>query len=129
MHCKKINKVFLMIAIINGILGFASKLVYREYIYNNAIYDYGLADCLPSFFCIVGLAFLVSSFYKPSNEQNIVIFICGGVTGSLFYEFEQLSSSMVFDYKDIIAIIAGAVFSLILYKYLVRKYKGKELTT
>lgn len=114
------NKKFLIIGITCTILGFLSKVI-REYIYDNNVNDYGVFGSLPSFFYIVGLIFLIIAIFKVNIENRGIGLIVCVTLGALVYEVEQLFSSRVFDIKDVIATVVGAIISLILYKHILRR--------
>lgn len=119
------NNKFLIVGIFSTVLGFIAKLPYRKFIYKNNIFDFGLADSLPSFLYIVGIIFIVLSYSKNVNGQKVTKSILLMTSGALLYEFEQLFSNMSFDVKDVIATILGGMFSLALYKFIEKKYNTK----
>ncbi|MEN1937287.1 hypothetical protein AAIE21_17300 [Paenibacillus sp. 102] len=84
--------------------------------YQNSIFDFGLADSLPSFFYVIGVIFIIFSFSNPKTAKKALQVIVFGTAGALLYEFEQLSFNMVFDIKDVVSTILGGIVSFILYK-------------
>lgn len=119
------KKRILIVGISSTVLGFIAKLPYRKFINKNDIFDFGLADSLPSFLYIVGIIFIVLSYSKNVNGQKVTKSILLMTSGALVYEFEQLFSNMTFDVKDVIATILGGLFSLALYKFIEKKYNTK----
>lgn len=108
----KKNKIILAIGLISGVLGFASKLVYRPWIMDNDINDIGINEFAPSFFYTVGVCLICVSFFKK-KPYNTIIFIA---VGSIAYELEQIFTSSYFDIKDLFAIIVALLVSLLIFK-------------
>lgn len=108
----KKNKIILVIGFIFGVLGFASKLLYRPWILNNSINDIGINEFAPSFFYTVGVCLIGASFSKKKPDITM-IFIAGGATA---YELEQIFTRFYFDIKDLIAIIVALFVGLIIVK-------------
>ncbi|OFI07637.1 VanZ like family protein [Clostridium acetireducens DSM 10703] len=118
----KIKKIYLIIAVINTILGFISKSSYRNYIYNNNINDFGIADSAPNFFYIIGAVFFILYVSQKIDKKAIKSTILACSAGTLIYELEQYYTSMTFDIKDIIATILGAIICYYICEYLNKKY-------
>lgn len=119
------KKRIFIVGISSTVLAFIAKLPYRKFINKNDIFDFGLADSLPSFLYIVGIIFIVLSYSKNVNGRKVTKSILLMTSGALLYEFEQLFSNMTFDVKDVIATILGGLFSLALYKFIEKKYNTK----
>jgi hypothetical protein len=108
----KKRKIILAIGLIFGVLGFASKLLYRPLIIGNNLNDIGINEFAPSFFYTVGVCLIGASFSK--KKPNItMIFIA---LGSTAYELEQMFTSYYFDIKDLFAIIGALLVSLFIFK-------------
>ena len=108
---KKNNKI-LAIGIIFGVLGFASKLLYRPLIMTNDINDIGINEFAPSFFYTAGLCLIGASFSKK-KPQITMIFIA---LGSTAYELEQIFTDYYFDIKDLFAIMFALLISIFIFK-------------
>ncbi|MCY6958329.1 hypothetical protein [Clostridium brassicae] len=118
----KVKKIYLVIAIINTVLGFISKSCYRDYIYKNNINDFGIADSAPNFFYIIGIVFFILYVKKEVNKKAIKNTILTCSAGVLVYELEQNYTHMIFDIKDVIATILGVIFCYYVSEYLNKKY-------
>lgn len=108
----KKNKIILAIGLIFGLLGFASKLVYRPWIMDNDINDMGINEFAPSFLYTAGICLIGASFSKMKPNKTMILI---GV-GSIAYELEQVFTSSSFDIKDLFAIIVALLVSLIIFK-------------
>ena len=111
------NKIRLL-GIMMGILGFASKLIYRPFVLTNNVNDIGINEFAPSYFYTAGICLIGASFSKK-NKKNTMIFLA---LGSLSYEIEQIFSERIFDFKDIAAIVIAFFTSIIILKI----YESKE---
>ena len=102
------TKYLWMLIILLSIIALIFKSTYRQYIYANQINDYGIADSSPNFFA--GLIIVLLYFVQDHKTtlQKHALFAALGLVG---YELIQGSvfKNNVFDYKDIIASILGAV--------------------
>lgn len=103
---------YLVLFIFSGVLGLAAKFIRRI---NHVECDLAriLLGSFPSFFAVIGIAFLSLAYTKVKHQK--AIFFC--FLGSLIYEFEQVWSSRVFDIYDIIALLLGYLFALTIYNY------------
>ena len=108
---KEINKFHFITGILSVIAGFIAKTLYRPYVYNNQIEDFGLADGAPSFFYVIGFSqlLLVKKFKHP---WLVILFV---TAGSVAYEFWQMSHRS-FDFIDIGMSILGGISSFLLWK-------------
>ena len=116
----KKNKKILSIGIIFGVLGFASKLLYRPLIMTNDINDIGINEFAPSFFYTAGLCLIGASFSKK-KPQITMIFIA---LGSTAYELEQIITDYYFDIKDLFAIMFALLISIFIFKIVESKEKS-----
>lgn len=117
-----IKKVYLTVSIVNAALGFIFKLCYRNYIYNNNIKDFGIADSAPNFFYTMGIIFLILYIKKEINKKVIKDTILFASAGVLAYEMEQYFTNRIFDFKDIIATILGGIVCYYIAEYLNKRY-------
>jgi hypothetical protein len=108
----KKNKIILAIGLIFGVLGFASKLLYRPLIIDNDLNDIGINEFAPSFFYTVGVC-LIGACFSKKKPNVTMIFIA---LGSTAYEFEQMFSNYYFDIKDLFAIVGALLVSLFIFK-------------
>ena len=89
--------------------------VYRPYIYQNNIEDYGLADVGYNIIAVVNMSLLSwTGFYRFTSNKIVDIGINTGAY--LFVELMSYftNSPGVFDIKDCIALILSGLFSLLL---------------
>lgn len=108
---KKNNKI-LAIGIIFGVLGFASKLLYRPLIMTNDINDIGINEFAPSFFYTAGLCLIGASFSKKKPQITMILI----ALGSIAYELEQIFTDYNFDIKDLFAIMFALLISIFIFK-------------
>lgn len=108
----KKNIKILALGIIFGVLGFASKLLYRPLILTNELNDIGINEFAPSFFYTAGLCLIGASLSKK-RPQITMIFIA---LGSTTYELEQFFTGYYFDIKDLFAIMFALIISIFLFK-------------
>ncbi|MGE5500003.1 MAG: hypothetical protein ACM3Q2_18155 [Syntrophothermus sp.] len=118
-----LNFVYLLLVILSSCSGIATKLYYRRYILSNHINDFGLADCLPSFFFVTGIIFFYFLFCKLSGEEISFKTIAFITIGVLTYELVPLSHGRTFDFKDIIATLIGASLAALIYYVLEARTK------
>lgn len=116
---------FALLVLFSGV-GLFSKLYYRKYIYSNHINDFGLSDCLPSFFFITGFIFFYFLYCKLSREAISFTTIAFITIGALAYEIFPLSHNGTSDLKDIIATLVGASIASLIYYVLEVRTKIEE---
>lgn len=108
-------------------LTFISSSVYRSYIYNNDINDYGLADTFPNIGAVITASFLFMGKAQYEERRDELIVILGSVLGFIVYEFIQIKLSIsTFDWKDIIGTIVGGIITFIIHKFLTIQLKSKD---
>ncbi len=98
-------------------------LTYRQYIYENNIFDFYIADTLGSLFCIPAASLF---FYGVSPKKSKFIDIVKYATlGFFIYEFLSIQPFHgVFDIADLIAMSLSSIFTI--YFYLFLKKKGNK---
>jgi hypothetical protein len=90
------------------------RYVYRPYIYENKINDFGIADAMGNLGgIIVQIFFMLLIFNSPKEKSlRVVIFL---VIGYILYEIVQpYLPKGVFDWKDIYGTLVGGLISLLL---------------
>jgi len=119
--------IYLMIAILAFFLTEAGRYIYRPFIYENDINDYGIADSIGnSGGIIVQIFFMLAILNSPKKKIFRVI---GFVTvGYVIYEILQpYLPKGVFDWKDIYGTVIGGVLAFLII-LLIRKFvKNKVL--
>ena len=114
--------IYVLLFFIALILGFLSKLVYRDFIYSNNLSDFGLADSLPNFFAVFGIAFASLTFSKNRKANISFLFFLNSASSMIAYEFTQIFFGGVFDVKDIIASIVGSIFAYGVFLFLSKTF-------
>jgi len=106
----------LLIGIAIGGIGILSKLVYRPYIISYNVNDFGVQGFAPNFFTVLSLSLSASYFSKQPIKTMIYI-----TSGVIIYEIEQIWTSRIFDYMDIIASVLGLVVAILIHKLMINK--------
>ena len=86
--------------------------IYRPYVYQNGISDFGFADVIGNLLGTVAIIFFCLGVYHATRSQSIriVIFITIGV---VIYELLQpVLPRGVLDWKDVFSTFAAGLFSL-----------------
>ncbi|MFC2147779.1 MAG: VanZ family protein [Eudoraea sp.] len=118
---KQENKIFGIIGFLAVLMGFLSKVIYRDFINLNEINDYGIAGFLPSYFYVLGFSLLL--LIRPTKHSKKIVLIV--TIASILFELEQWSASGKLDLKDIIASIFGCITAILIVK-IIEKYIKKE---
>lgn len=107
------TKYLWAIIVLLSIIAIVLKSIYRQYVYANHIHDYGIADSSPNFFAGLIIVFFYFTQYQKTTLKTHAIFTVVGLIG---YELIQGSifKNNVFDYKDIIASILGALIGYLI---------------
>ena len=98
-------------------IGFLLTIIYRPFIYDNKINDFGFADIIGSLISVVAFCFIMWSM-KPysSKEKNRHILITTFIY-SFFWEFLGFINLWgTFDYKDVIAGLVSGFLTFIIEK-------------
>lgn len=91
------------------------RYIYRPYIYQNNINDFGLADSMGNLGGIVVQIFFGLSIFNPTVKKGLRL-IAFFTVGYIVYEILQLYLPKgTFDWKDIYGTVIGGVFSLLLF--------------
>ena len=105
--------------LITGIAAFFltefGRFVYRPYIYQNHVNDFGLADSIGNLGGIIVQIFVMLAFFNSSFRKgfNLIVFL---VAGYILYEFLQpYLPKGVFDWLDVYATIVGGLLAAILF--------------
>lgn len=108
-----INKNHFIAGILAVIIGFLAKTLYRPYVYERQLNDFGFADGAPSFFYVIAFSQLL--LIKKFKYPWLVILIV--TTGSVTYEFWQQRNGPL-DLTDIAMSVLGGAGSFFLWKVL-----------
>ncbi len=118
---------YLLTAIIMFLVTEAGRYIYRPFIYENKINDYGLADSIGNLGgTIVQIFFFLAIVNSPKKKGfNLIIF---AVLAYVIYEFAQpYLPKGVFDWKDIYGTLIGGVISFIVLIILRKIIKNKVI--
>jgi hypothetical protein len=109
--------VFRLLYAATGVVAFflteAGRYVYRPYIYETGINDFGIADSMGNLGGIVVQIFLSLAILNSQRKKafNVIGFL---VVGYILYEIAQpYLPKGVFDWKDIYGTIIGALVSVV----------------
>jgi hypothetical protein len=107
------TKYLWMTIVVLSIIAILVKSVYRAYIYENQINDFGFADASPNFFA--GLIIMLF-YYTQITETTFKKYAWGALLGLIGYELLQggIFKGTIFDVKDIIASILGVGVSFLI---------------
>jgi len=101
------------------------RLLYRPFIYDNHINDFGIADSIGNSGGIMAQIFFGLLIINPSRKNGIRLIVLFTV-GYILYEIVQLFLlGGVFDWKDIYATIVGGIIASIVFLLLRLKIKDE----
>lgn len=106
--------IFAVVAVGAFLLTEAGRNIYRPYIYETGINDFGIADSMGNLGGIVVQAFASLAILNSQKAKafNVIAFL---VAGYLLYEIVQpYLPRGVFDWKDLYGTIAGGIISALL---------------
>jgi hypothetical protein len=116
--------LYLVMAIMAFLITEFGRFVYRPYIYENDIYDYGLADGIGNLGGIVVQVFAMLTVFNSYGVKafRLIVFL---VMGYILYEFLQpVMPKGVFDPIDVYATFMGGFVAFLL--VLIIQYGLKE---
>ena len=88
--------------------------IYRPWVYENSVDDFGLAAAIGSIFGSMASMFFLTALIRKSKTTLYGI-ACGGLIGGVVYEFLQPHvGTGVFDPLDIIGVLLGATIAWLL---------------
>ena len=94
--------------------------IYRQWIYSNNYFDFGLANYLPSITGTITAIFILCGFSK-SFPENIIKSACGVVMGCALYEILQpMLHTGIFDWQDLAAVIVTGSVIVLAFKALLK---------
>ena len=118
---------YLLTAIIMFIITEIGRFIYRPYIYENSINDYGIADSIGNLGGIIVQIFFMLAIMNSPNKKgfNLIIF---AVVGFVIYEFAQpYLPKGIFDWKDVYGTLIGGVISSIVLLIIRKIVKNKVI--
>jgi len=94
--------------------------IYRNWIYSNNYFDFGLANYLPSITGTITAIFLLCGFSK-SFPEGIVKSSSGVIVGCASYEMLQpILHTGIFDWQDLAAVLITGIVVLLVFKALLK---------
>lgn len=126
MEKKQTKSLFLYVAIISFLSCVLMGEIYRPWIYNNNIDDFGVAGSAVSFLgAITAVFFLLYTHDTDEHYYRNIFFTC---LGCIIYEYLQPFLGLgYFDTNDIVGIILGIFVSLLILQYVRCFYQFKDL--
>jgi len=103
------------------------RFVYRPYIYQNNIHDFGLADSIGNLGGIVVQIFVMLAVFNSPYKKgfNLIIFLTAGY---ILYEFAQpYLPKGTFDWLDVYGTIIGGLVSVVLYLIIHKLIKNNKI--
>lgn len=105
---------FIAFLLVFGITEFGRE-IYRPYIYENSIHDFGLADSIGNLGGIIVQIFFGLTIFNPPQKKGLRI-IAFFILGYILYEVLQpILPKGVFDWKDILGTIVGGAIGTLLF--------------
>jgi hypothetical protein len=100
--------------------------VYRPYIYDNQIDDFGIANTIGNALGSIAIIFFTITIAHSIYRDSLII-IGVATLGLIIYEFFQpLLIGSTFDWEDIIATLFGGVISLALHQMIPRNGSNSD---
>lgn len=113
----KFRKLYFFIGFVALIITSLVSVRYRDWVYGNNIFDFGLADYAPSIGGTITVIFLSVGLFQKSSDQILKSAIAAWAGCAIYEVLQPYLGSGVFDIKDFLAvIITGAITCLILRK-------------
>lgn len=119
--------IYLIVAVFAFFITEAGRNIYRPFIYENGINDFGIADSIGnSGGIVVQIFFMLTILNSPKNKIFRVI---GFITiGYIIYEILQpYLPRGVFDWKDIYGTFIGGVISIIIWFIINKRVENKVI--
>ena len=107
--------------------------VYRPYVYQNGINDFGLADVVGNLFGTVAIVFFLLGVYHATSTQGfrIIALVTVGVT--IYELLQSVLPRGVLDWKDVVSTpLAGALalfLLLLIYRFVPDSLHGSQSLT
>ncbi len=119
--------IYIIVAILAFLLTEAGRYIYRPYIYNNGINDFGIADSIGNLGGIVVQIFFMLAILNSPRKK--VFNVIGFVTiGYIIYEILQpYLPKGVFDWKDIYGTFIGGVVSLFIWFIINKLFENRVI--
>ena len=109
-------------ALFLGVVSLVISYTYRPYIYSHHIYDFHLADSFSDLFAVPASLFLGIALDKDFGKYTIGFYVILVCIGLILYEFLISATTDVY---DMIAVIVSGVFTWLILRLAMEKYKHK----
>jgi hypothetical protein len=110
--------IYFVIFLISFVLTEIGRFIYRPYIYENNINDYGIADSIGNLGGIIVQLFFGLAIFNSTRIKGLRL-ITFFILGYILYEIAQLFLPKgVFDWKDIYGTFIGGLIGLLLFSLL-----------
>ena len=109
-------------ALFLGVVSLVISYTYRPYIYSHHIYDFHLADSFSDLFAVPASLFLGIALDKDFGKYTIgfhIMIIC------IFLILYEFLISAITDVYDMIAVIVSGIFTWLILRLAMKKYKHK----
>jgi len=119
--------IYLIVAVFAFFITEAGRNIYRPYIYNNGIDDYGIADSIGNLGgIVVQIFFMLAILNSPTKKVfNVIGFI---TIGYIVYEILQpYLPKGVFDWKDIYGTFIGGVICIFIWFFINKFVENKVI--
>ena len=119
--------VYFLTAVFWFIVTESARFIYRPYIYENNIYDYGIADSIGNSGGIIVQIFFMLSVFNSKGKKvfRVMVFL---TLGYILYEIVQpYLPKGVFDWLDIYGTMAGGLIALLFYLFLTKIIKNNKV--
>lgn len=114
----KLRVYYSILFILSVLITEIGRFVYRPFIYNNNINDFGIADSIGNSGGILSQIFFGLLVINPSKKKGIRLIVFF-IIGYIVYEIVQpLLPRGVFDWKDIAGTVIGGILGLIIFLFL-----------
>lgn len=118
--------IFLSIGVVALVLTAIGDSLYRNWIYSNNYFDFGLANYLPSITGTITAIFLLCGVSKTFPE-NIVKSSASVIVGCALYEVLQpILKTGVFDWQDLAAVLVTGAVVLFIFNTLLKNQGTAE---
>jgi len=117
--------IYLVVAVFAFLVTEAGRNIYRPFIYENGINDYGIADSIGNMGGIIVQIFLMLAILNspPKKVFNVIGFV---TIGYVIYEILQpYLPKGVFDWKDVFGSLIGGVICVLIWFFINKIVKNK----
>jgi len=113
----KPNGIYLVMFLISFVIAEIGREIYRPYIYENNIDDFGFADTIGNTFGTIAIIFFIFAIVMQKNFRKEIYFIPALVASLILYEIYQgFIPGYYFDWKDVIATIIAGIISYLIFR-------------